>query len=81
MNELKIFENADFGEIRTLVINDEPMFCLVDICKVLELTNSRIVVSRLDDERRKLDLHRQGKTTTVTGTGQVYFIDRFLREV
>lgn len=27
MNDLQIFNNEEFGEVRTAVINDEPMFC------------------------------------------------------
>ena len=38
MNELQIFENKEFGTVRTVVVNDEPMFCLSDVCKALELT-------------------------------------------
>jgi anti-repressor protein len=37
MNDLQIFNNEEFGEIRTVVVNDEPMFCLADICKALRL--------------------------------------------
>lgn len=52
------------------LVNEEPMFCLIDICKALELSNSRIVADRLDeDERRKLDLPRQGETWFVTESG------------
>ena len=70
MNELQIFNNEEFGEVRTAVVDNEPMFCLIDICKALELSNSRIVAERLDeDERRKLDLPRQGETWFVTESG------------
>lgn len=59
MNELQIFNNEEFGEIRTVVVNDEPMFCLIDICKALEMSNPTMVAQRLDDdERTKLDLGR-----------------------
>ena len=34
--ELQIFSNSEFGEIRTALVNDEPMFCLADVCKALE---------------------------------------------
>ena len=69
-NEIKVFNNVEFGEVRTAVVNDEPMFCLIDICKALELSNSRIVADRLDeDERRKLDLPRQGETWFITESG------------
>lgn len=70
MNEIKVFNSVEFGEIRTVIVNDEPMFCLIDICKALELSNSRIVADRLDeDERRKLDLPRQGETWFITESG------------
>ena len=34
---ITIFSNPTFGEIRTAGTADEPMFCLADVCKVLEL--------------------------------------------
>ena len=67
MNELQIFNNEEFGEIRTVLANNEPMFCLPDVCKALELSNSRVVSARLDDDERcKLDLPRQGETWFIT---------------
>lgn len=38
MNDLQVFKSPEFGEIRSVIINDEPMFCLTDVCKALELT-------------------------------------------
>lgn len=70
MNDLKIFENKEFGKIRTMVVDDKPMFCLIDICKALEMSNPTIVAQRLDDdERTKLDLGRQGETNFITESG------------
>lgn len=70
MNDLQIFNNEEFGEIRTAVVNDEPMFCLIDICKALEMSNPTMVAQRLDeDERTKLDLGRQGETNFITESG------------
>ena len=37
--ELQIFSNSEFGEIRTITKDDEPMFCLADVCKALEITH------------------------------------------
>ena len=37
MTELKSFQSPQFGEIRTAGTSDNPLFCLADICKVLEL--------------------------------------------
>ena len=36
-NQIKIFENNQFGQIRTAGTSEEPLFCLKDICRVLEL--------------------------------------------
>lgn len=70
MNGIQIFNNEEFGEIRTAVVNDEPMFCLSDICKALEMSNPTMVAQRLDeDERTKLDLGRAGETNFVTESG------------
>ena len=35
--ELMTFQNEEFGEIRTAEIGGEPWFCLMDICRPLEL--------------------------------------------
>ena len=50
MNELKIFNNKEFGEIRIAIINGEPWFCLADICRALELTNPAMVKTRLNEK-------------------------------
>lgn len=50
MNEIEVFRNSEFGEIRTAVVNDEPMFCLSDICKALELTQPSKVKERLSEK-------------------------------
>ena len=46
------------------------MFCLVDVCRVLELSNPSVVAQRLDDdERTKFDLGRQGQATFINESG------------
>ena len=46
---IKIFENAQFGQIRTSVAESgEPLFCLADVCRVLDLSNPRDVKRRLN---------------------------------
>lgn len=70
MTDLKIFENAEFGKVRVQVENNEPLFCLSDVCNVLELSNPTSVAQRLDDdERTKLNLGRQGEATFVNESG------------
>ena len=48
MNELQIFNSEEFGDIRTVTINNEPMFCLSDVCKALGLTQPSKVKDRLN---------------------------------
>ena len=50
MNDLQIFENSEFGTVRTVVVNDEPMFCLSDVCKALELKQPSKVKERLNEK-------------------------------
>ena len=50
MNDLKIFENEEFGSVRTAIVNDEPMFCLSDVCKSLEIVNITNVKNRLKED-------------------------------
>ena len=70
MNELEIFKNEEFGEIRTVMKDGEPMFCLIDICRALEISNPSKVAQRLDDdERTKFELGRAGETNFITESG------------
>lgn len=48
MSEITIFKNDQFGEIRTAGTADNPMFCLSDVCRVLDLQASD-VKKRLKD--------------------------------
>ena len=53
MNELKIFKNNDFGEIRTVTINGEPHFVGKDVAEILEYQNgSRDINRHVDPEDR-----------------------------
>lgn len=51
MQELEIFKNEEFGEIRTVVIENEPWFVGKDIAFVLGYSNSRkAIIDHVDDE-------------------------------
>lgn len=69
-NNLMIFKNEKFGEIRTLEINNEPYFIAKDICNILEIKNTTQAIQRLDeDERTMLNIGRQGETNIVNEYG------------
>ena len=44
-NELKIFKNDEFGEIRTITIDGEPWFVGKDIATALGYKNTRQAIS------------------------------------
>ena len=41
MDNMKIFNNSEFGEIRTLLIDNEPWFVGKDVATILGYTNSK----------------------------------------
>lgn len=70
MNDLQIFKNEEFGEIRTLEINNEPWFVAKDICEILDIKNTTQAINRLeDDEHTMLNIGRQGNTNFINEYG------------
>ena len=62
-NKIEIFRNAKFGEVRVAGTSEEPLFCLSDICKAVDLKNPSSVKSRLDREDVQLiDLYALRET-------------------
>jgi prophage antirepressor-like protein len=76
MNELQIFNNPQFGEIRTAGTADNPLFCLADVCKAVGLTNPSNVKARLDKEDVQLiDLHALNSTEgQIIGNSMTNFV-------
>lgn len=52
MNELRVFENNEFGQIRTIEQNGEPWFVAADVCRALELPDVHKAVGRLDEDEK-----------------------------
>ena len=52
MNELTVFQNEQFGQVRTTVKDGEPWFVAADVCRALEVKNARDAVARLDDDEK-----------------------------
>lgn len=63
-NELKIFENPEFGRIRTMEINGEPYFVGKDVAEILGYSNpQKALRDHIDDEDKTLN-----DSFTVNGT-------------
>ena len=55
MNELKVFQNEEFGEVRSLVINNEPWFVGKDVAKALGYENpSKAIRDHVEEEDKKV---------------------------
>lgn len=52
MNEIQIFKNSQFGEVRSVVKGGEPWFAAKDVCDCLSISKHRDAISRLDDDER-----------------------------
>lgn len=52
MNELQVFNNVMFGNVRIILQDNDPWFVAKDVCDCLEINNSRQALSRLDDDEK-----------------------------
>lgn len=51
MNNIQVFENSEFGSIRTIEINKEPFFVAKDVAEILGYSNSRkAIIDHVDEE-------------------------------
>lgn len=56
MNELKIFENAEFGQVRTVTIDSEPWFVGKDVAEALGYSDTnKAVAMHVEEEDKKLN--------------------------
>ena len=73
MNELRIFENPQFGSIRAIEKDGEPWFVAADVCRALEIVNPTDTLKRLDDdERARFNLGLSGGDTNCVNEPGLY---------
>lgn len=54
MNEMQIFENPEFGEVRTVEIDGDAWFVGKDVAEILGYSNaSKAVITHVDDEDKR----------------------------
>ena len=56
MNEVKIFNSKEFGDVRTVTINGEPWFVGKDVAEILGYSNTRKALADHVDGEDKLDV-------------------------
>lgn len=64
MNELKVFQNKEFGEVRSLIIGGEPWFVGKDVTNILGYKNGSRDINRHVDEKDR------GSTEMVSPSGK-----------
>lgn len=74
MNEITIFENPEFGKVRTLQISGEPWFVGKDVCEIFGDKNHNRSIGRVDTvdkrhERITDSLGREQKAVFVNESG------------
>ena len=53
VNNLQVFENSEFGKIRTVAVNSQPWFVGKDVAEILGYAEPRSAVSKRVDEEDK----------------------------
>lgn len=71
MNEIQIFNNSEFGEIRTIEENGKILFCGADVAKALGYSNARDALSRHCKEKGVV----KHDTLTKGGIQAITYID------
>lgn len=65
-SEMKLFQNDNFGTIRTVILDGEPWFVAKDVCDILGTTNPTMAMDGLEPfERTKFNLGRQGEANII----------------
>lgn len=71
MNQLQVFNNTEFGQVRTMMISGSPWFVAKDVCECLGITKHRDAVSRLDgDERGSVEVDTLGGTQQMAAVNE-----------
>ncbi|MGX5475885.1 phage antirepressor KilAC domain-containing protein [Bacillus toyonensis] len=71
MNQLQVFNNEEFGQVRTVIQGEDAWFIAKDVCDVLEIRNSRQAMARLDeDEKSGVTINDGSQNRTVSSVNE-----------
>ena len=71
MNELQIFSNPAFGEIRVTDQNGEPWFVAAVVCRALDIGNPTQAIARLDSDESTL-ISNEGREMNIISEPGLY---------
>lgn len=79
MNDVQVFSNSEFGNIRTVTVNGEPWFVGKDIAEALGYSNaSKAVMNHVDDEDKQFlmcDITDSQNGNVLTGQSKTAIIN------
>lgn len=56
-NNIIVFENEEFGNVRTIMIDNEPWFVASDVCRALDVGNTSQALTRIDADEKDIILN------------------------
>ena len=69
-NELEIFKNEEFGEIRTLMIDGQPYFVGKDVAEILGYSNTKdAIIVHVDEDDRRIIQKSENTTFEIPNRG------------
>ena len=68
-NAVEVFNNEEFGSVRTTMINGEPWFVANDVCKALEIDAT--TTRRLDEDEKNTLRLTQGTLSIILHCSQL----------
>lgn len=71
MNELQVFENPEFGKVRTAIVNNEPWLVGKDVALALGYSNTKDALARHVDDEDK----RRSRIPTPSGEQEMTIIN------
>ena len=72
-NQMRIFNNEQFGNVRTVLKDGEPWFAATDVCKALEISNPSQALTRLEEDEKMTTLI--SNESAATGKSSLAFVN------
>ena len=70
MNNIQVFTNRHFGQVRVVMRDGDPWFVAADVCRALDVGNISQAVSRLEEDEIHIILNdtNRGKRSMWLGS-------------
>lgn len=76
-NGFELFTSPEFGQIRTVTIDDNPWFVAIDVCRALGIANVTDALKRLDDDEKMTLDSTEGHSGSRGGAQCVNIVNEF----